>query len=145
MPANPPENTPRITPYLLYEDAESAIQFLTRAFGFTERMRMPGPDGKVGHAELELGDGLIMLGHPGPDYRSPKQVGHITQQLYVYVDDVDKHFLSAKEQGATILDEPADQFYGDRRYGCMDPEGHQWFFAQHVRDVAPEDMKPPSA
>ena len=106
MPANPPENTPRITPYLLYEDAESAIQFLTRAFGFTERMRMPGPDGKVAHAELELGDGLLMLGHPGPDYRSPKSVGHTTQNLYVYVDDVDKHFQSAKEQGATPMNRP---------------------------------------
>jgi PhnB protein len=144
MPANPPEGTPRITPYLLYEDADAAIAFLSGAFGFNERMRIPGPDGKVAHAELELGDGLIMLGHPGPEYQSPKHVGHVTQQLYVYVDDIEKHFLNAKEHGATIQEEPADQFYGDRRYGCLDPEGHHWYFAQHVRDVPPEEMQIPS-
>jgi PhnB protein len=144
MPANPPENMPRITAYLLYEDVAGALDFLTNAFGFSERMRLPGPDGSINHAELELADGVIMLGCPGPDYRSPKRVGHVTQHLYVYVDDVDKHFEHAKGAGATILAEPEDQFYGDRRYGVEDPEGHHWYFAQHVRDVAPEDMKPPA-
>jgi PhnB protein len=135
---------PRITAYLLYEDVAGALDFLTNAFGFSERMRLPGPDGSINHAELELADGVIMLGCPGPDYRSPKRVGHVTQHLYVYVDDVDKHFEHAKGAGATILAEPEDQFYGDRRYGVEDPEGHHWYFAQHVRDVAPEDMKPPA-
>jgi PhnB protein len=144
MPANPPENMPRITPYLLYEDVASALAWLTQAFGFRERMRIPGPDGVVGHAEMELADGVIMLGHPGAAYRSPKRLGGVTQHLYVYVDDVDKHFERARRAGATILAEPADQFYGDRRYGALDPEGHEWYFAQHVRDVAPEDMKPPA-
>ena len=105
---------------------------------------MPGADGSVAHAELECADGVIMLGRPDPDYRIPKQLGQTTQSLYVYVDDVDKHFRHAKESGAKILDEPEDVFYGDRRYGAEDPEGHQWFFATHVRDVAPEDMKPPA-
>ena len=144
MPANPPENMPRITPYLLYEDVGSALDWLAKAFGFRERMRLPGPDGKINHAEMELADGVIMMGCPGQKYRNPKRIGHVTQQLYVYVDDVDKHFEHAKGAGATILEEPQDQFYGDRRYGAEDPEGHHWYFSQHVRDVAPEDMKPPA-
>jgi len=143
MPQNPPADTPRVTPYLLYEDVGSAIEFLGRAFGFRERMRIPGPDGQVMHAEMEIDDGLVMMGCPGPDYRSPKRLGASTQNNYVYVDDVDKHYQRAREAGATILEEPADQFYGDRRYGAEDPEGHQWFFAQHVRDVSPEEMQMP--
>jgi uncharacterized glyoxalase superfamily protein PhnB len=144
MPANPPENMPRITPYLYYENVASALAWLAKAFGFQERLRMPGPDGNIMHAEMELVDGVIMMGRPGPDYKNPHHAGHVTQSLYVYVDDVDKHFLTAKAAGAKILAEPMDQFYGDRRYGAEDLEGHQWYFAQHVRDVAPEDMKPPA-
>jgi uncharacterized glyoxalase superfamily protein PhnB len=144
MPSNPPDNMPRISPYLYYRDVAAALDWLARAFGLAERMRMPGPGGAIAHAEMELADGVVMLGCPSPDYRSPKQLGHSTQSLYVFVDDVDKHFRRAKEAGAKILEEPADQFYGDRRYGAEDPEGHVWYFAQHVRDVAPEDMKPPA-
>jgi uncharacterized glyoxalase superfamily protein PhnB len=103
---------------------------------------MKGPDGKANHAEVRLGQGIVMMGHPGADYRNPKRRGGATQLVYVYVDDVDKHFAAAKTAGAQILSEPADQFYGDRTYGAEDPEGHQWSFAQHVRDVAPEDMHP---
>jgi PhnB protein len=139
MPANPPENMPRITPYLYYEDVARALAWLGQAFGFRERMRLPGPDGSVSHAEMELGEGVIMLGHPGPTYRSPKRLGQTTQNVYVYVDDVDKHYERAREAGAVILAEPEDQFYGDRRYGVEDL---QWYFAQHVRDVAPEDLAP---
>ena len=144
MPKNPPENMPRITPYLYYKDVGGALSWLAQAFGFQERMRMPGPGGDIMHAEMECADGVIMLGCPNADYRNPKGLGQVTQGLYVFVDDVDKHFQHAKVSGATILAEPEDQFYGDRRYTAEDPEGHQWFFAQHVRDVAPEDMKPPA-
>ena len=144
MPANPPENMPRITPYLLYEDVVATLDWLARTFGFRERMRLPGPEGKITHAEMELADGEIMMGCPGPDYQNPKRLGRVTQNLYVYVDDVDKHFEHAKGAGATILNEPEDQFYGDRRYSAEDREGPHWNFAQHVRDVAPEDMKPPA-
>jgi PhnB protein len=143
MPQNPPENTPRISPYLYYEDVAGALDWLARAFGFRERLRMPGPDGRIAHAELELADGLVMLGCPSPDYRNPKRLGQVTQSLYLYVDEVDKHFARAREAGAKILEEPRDQFYGDRRYAAEDPEGHHWYFAEHVRDVAPEDLKPP--
>ena len=142
MPQNPPADTPRITPYLYYRDVGAALEWLTRCFGFSERMRMPSPDGTIVHAEMELADGLVMMGCPGPDYPGPKALGERTQSLYVYVDDVDKHFEHAREAGATILEEPADQFYGDRRYGTEDPEGHHWFFAQRVRDVAPEVKLP---
>ena len=141
MPLNPPENTPRITPYLLYENVSGAIDWLTSAFGFVERMRVPGLDGKTAHAEMRLADGVIMMGCPGPEYQNPKRLGHVTQNLYVYVDDVDAHFERARKAGAKILEEPKDQFYGDRRYGAVDPEGHHWYFAQHVRDVTPQDMK----
>lgn len=143
MPANPPEGMPRITPYLYYEDVMSALNWLGRAFGFRERMRLPGPDGTIAHAEMELADGVIMIGRPGPDYTNPKRLGHLTQSLYVYVDDVDQHCQHARKAGATILEEPKDQFYGDRRYAAEDPEGHRWYFAQRVRDVAPAAMKRP--
>jgi PhnB protein len=144
MPENPPEDMPRITAYLYYQDVAAALAWLARAFGFHERMRLPGPQGSIAHAEMELADGVIMLGCPSPEYRNPKRLGQATQSLYVYVEDVDKHFRHAREAGAKILEEPADQFYGDRRYGVEDPEGHLWYFAQRVRDVAPEDMKPPA-
>ena len=142
MPTNPPENMPRISPYLYYEDVASALEWLSRAFGFRERHRIAGPGGKVVHAEMALADGVIMMGNPGPDYRNPKRLGQTTQNIYVYVDDVEAHFRHAQAAGAKILEEPQDQFYGDRRYGTEDPEGHQWFFAQHIRDVEPEEMKP---
>ncbi|HXI03038.1 MAG TPA: VOC family protein [Candidatus Saccharimonadales bacterium] len=141
MVRNPPEDCPRITPYLLYEDVGNALAWLARTFGLRERMKMPGPDGKIMHAEMEFMDGLVMMGCPGPGYKNPRHLGHATQNLYVYVDDVDAHFRRAKEAGAKILEEPSDQFYGDRRYGAEDPEGHQWYFAQHVRDVSHEEMK----
>lgn len=144
MVANPPKNMPRITPYLYYQDVAAALAFLGKAFGLRERMRMPGPDGKVMHAEVELADGVVMMGNPGGEYRNPKTLGTATQNIYVYVDDVDRHYQQARSAGAKILAEPKDQFYGDRSYGAEDPEGHQWFFATHVRDVAPEDLKPPA-
>jgi uncharacterized glyoxalase superfamily protein PhnB len=94
------------------------------------------------HAEAGIGDGVVMMGNPGADYRNPSALGGATQLVYVYVDDVDKHCETARAAGAKILREPADQFYGDRTYGAEDPEGHHWSFSQHVRDVPPEDMHP---
>jgi PhnB protein len=142
MPLNPPEGFPRISPYLLYEDVDGAVDWLIAAFGFRERLRMKGPEGQTVHAEIELGDGVVMMGFPGPDYRNPAHLGGATQLVSVYVDDVDAHHDAAKAAGATIVRELADQFYGDRTYQAQDPEGHQWSFGQHVRDVSPEDMHP---
>ena len=136
------DSAPRITPYLYYEDVDAALDWLARAFGFQEFDRVRGGDGKTMHAAMKHGDAVIMMGYPGPDYKNPKNLGQATQSLYVNVDDVDKHFERAKAAGAKILEEPEDQFYGDRRYGAEDPEGHQWYFATHVRDVAIQDMKP---
>jgi PhnB protein len=141
MAQNPPQDFPRITPYLLYEDVDAAVDWLVSTFGFTEDVRMKGPDGRANHAEIRLGDGVVMLGNPGSTYRNPSHRGGATQLLYVYVDEVDKHYDAAKSSGAHILREPADQFYGDRTYAAEDPEGHHWSFAQHVRDVSAEEMQ----
>lgn len=123
-----------ITPYLLYEDVGSALKFLSKAFGFRQYGRpMTARDGTIRHAAMQLGDDLIMMGCPGDTYRNPKRLGQATQNLYVNVDDVDKHYRRAKKAGARILEEPLDTPYGDRRYGAEDPEGHQWYFARPIR------------
>jgi len=121
-----------ITPYLLYEDGEAAIEFVTRAFGFREVDRTIGGAGGL-HAELEHGpDGArIYLGQPPADFRNPAVVGR-TSSLYVLVDDVDAHHDRARAAGARIIEEPNDLPHGDRRYGCVDPQGHEWFFAQPI-------------
>ena len=125
---------PRITPYLLYENAAEAVSWLCRAFGFRERTANRDATGRVTHAELELGeDGLLLLGQPAPPYKNPKHLGGKTQSLYVYVDDVDAHCAHARSNGATIIEEPTDAAYGDRRYGALDPEGHAWYFAAPSR------------
>ncbi len=141
MAQNPPEGYSRVTPYLLYHDCDAAIEFLTTAFGFTEKVRMPGQDGSTGHAELELEGGIVMLGNPGGDYKNPNELGGRTQTTYIYVDDVDGHYERAQAAGAHIERELADQFYGDRNYGAHDPEGHAWSFATHVHDPSPEEMQ----
>ena len=141
MPQNPPEGFTRVTPYLFYRDVAGALQFLTTAFGCEERVRMPAPDGTVAHAEVAFENGMVMMGNPGPDYKNPQQLGHRTQLIYIYVDDVDGHFERAQAAGATIVAPPEDKFYGDRAYLAEDPEGHQWNFAEHVRDVSAEEMK----
>ena len=119
-----------VTPYLLYENAEAAVGFLTAAFGFDELLRMPGADGTgIGHAELGLGEGRVFLGQPGGGVRSPRSQGTRTASIYVYVDDVDAHCAAARAAGAEIAEEPNDAPYGERRYMARDPEGYDWFFA----------------
>ena len=126
-----------ITPYLLYEDVGEALRFLSKAFGFRRHGRpMSGPDGKINHAAMKLGNDMIMMGYPGPQYKNPKHLGQATQELYVNVANVDKHFARAKKAGAKILEEPQDTFYGHRRYGAEDPEGHEWYFAQEIKKPA---------
>jgi len=123
-----------ITPYLLYEDVAGALAFLAKAFGFRKYgVQMSRPDGKLNHAAMKLGDDLIMMGYPGPKYKNPKRLGQATQELYINVDDVDRHFARAKKAGATILEEPQNTHYGHRRYGAADPEGHEWYFAQEIK------------
>jgi uncharacterized glyoxalase superfamily protein PhnB len=123
-----------VTPYLLYEDAGAALEWLAGAFGFRESMRMAAPDGRVAHAEMDVGEGgKVMLGAPAGDFRSPRSSGERTALLYVVVDDVDAHCAHAREAGATIKDEPEDQEYGERRYAAEDLEGQLWYFAAPVR------------
>jgi uncharacterized glyoxalase superfamily protein PhnB len=141
MPQNPPEGYPSVMPYLHYEDSDAALEFLVTAFGFTEKVRMTDDEGRVNHAEVEMGDGVVMLGTPPGDYKNPAKLGGTTQSIYVYVDDVGAHYERAKQAGAKIVSEPEDKFYGDRSYGAADPEGHEWYFATHVRDVSPEEMQ----
>jgi uncharacterized glyoxalase superfamily protein PhnB len=122
-----------ITPYLLYGDVDAAMKFLAKAFGLKKLgPSNKGPDGKINHAAMQLGKDVVMMGCPGPTYKNPKQLGHATQNLYVVVEDVDKHFARAKKAGATILEQPQDTPYGHRRYGAEDPEGHCWYFAHEL-------------
>jgi PhnB protein len=145
MTNTPPRGSQRIIPMLVYEDAPAAIEFLCKAFGFEERFRMPMDDGRIGHAELVYEGNVIMLssvyGEMG--LASPKDLPALHCQIQCHVDDVDAHFQRARAAGATIATEPADQFYGDRNYRAVDPEGTRWIFGTPIRDVAPEDMRPP--
>lgn len=109
------------------------MDWLAKAFGFREVLRQPGADGKPRHAEMKVGDdGFILMGQMGSQYRNPKQLGQHTQNVYVRVEELDKHFERAVRAGATVLDKPTNQPYGDRRYGVADPEGHRWYFAQSI-------------
>jgi PhnB protein len=128
-----------VTPYLLYQEVDKALDFLSRAFGFEEVLRYTGSEGYVNHAEMRIGDGTIYLGDPGDTYRNPKDLGQETVGIYVYVEDVDATFERAQAAGAQIKQEPADEQYGDRRFTAVDPEGHFWFFATPIREVAPEE------
>ena len=146
MPSNPPNGMPRITPNVPYEDLDKALDWLARAFGFRERMRVPAADGSIEHAEMEVEEGVIMFSPASASdaWRTPSAAGGVTQSLYIYVDDVDAHCARARAAGAEVVAEPEDMFWGDRTYVATDPEGHRWAFAQHLRDVAPEDLKRPS-
>jgi PhnB protein len=125
-----------ITPYLYYEDVDRALAFLAKAFGLRKSgVAMRGPDGKVNHAAMKYGDGLVMMGRPPGGYRNPKRLGQTTQSLYVTVANVDRHFQRARRAGAGIREEPTDTEYGHRRYGATDPEGHEWYFAQEIRQA----------
>ena len=141
MPQKLPEGYAAVTPYLYYKDSDAALEFITSVFCAKERFKMAGEDGKTAHAEVEFDGAVVMLGTPGPDYKGPSELGGQTAGVYVYIDDVDGHFERIKEAGATITEEPTDKFYGDRNYGCQDPEGHQWWFATHVKEVPMEEME----
>lgn len=137
-----PDGYPRVTPYLIVDDAAAAIDFYTSVLGATERMRMGGPDGRVGHAELEIGDSLVMLAdeHPELNARGPKTVGGTPVSMHVYVEDVDSVFARAIDSGAETLRPVEDQFYGDRSGSFEDPFGHHWNVATHVEDISEEEM-----
>ena len=137
-----PEGYHSVTPYLVVDDANAAIDFYTRALGAQEKFRMPMGD-RIGHAELTIGDSHIMLADefPDMDHLGPKSRGGTTVSLLVYVDDVDSAFRTAVAAGATEQRAVADQFYGDRSGTLLDPFGHQWTLATHVEDVSPQEME----
>jgi PhnB protein len=142
MVQNPPCGSQRIVPYLLYADASAAIEFLTRAFGFTERVRMPGPDGLVMHCELDMCGEIVMIASAMDSVgtKGPRDLPAFHAFALVYVNDVDAHHARAAAEGAEIITPPEDQLYGDRTYRARDCEGLMWTFAQHVRDVDPADF-----
>jgi PhnB protein len=138
-----PDDYPRVMPYLSVDGAADAIAFYTKVFGAEERLRMAAPEGKVGHAELQIGDSVVMLADTLPDMggKSPKDVGGSPVTMMVYVEDVDDCFNRALDNGATEVRKVEDQFYGDRAGQLEDPWGHLWFVASHVEDVPDEEMK----
>jgi len=137
-----PEGYHTVTPYLAVDDAAEAIDYYTKAFGAKERVRMETPDGKVGHAELEIGDSLVMLSDPFPQAstKTPSELGGTSVSVFMYVEDVDAVVKQAVGAGATVTMEVADQFWGDRFGSVTDPFGHSWSIATHVEDVPPEEM-----
>ena len=140
-----PQGYHSITPYLVIKGAAQAIEYYKKVFGATEVVRMNGPDGKVGHAELKIGDSLIMLADENPSmgagYTSATSIGASPVSLYLYLPDVDNAIERAAAAGARIIRPAKDQFYGDRSGFIQDPFGHLWGIATHVEDVSPEEMK----
>jgi PhnB protein len=137
-----PDEYPQLTPYICVDGAEEAIDFYKKVFGARERMRMPGPDGKIGHAEVQIGSSVLMLSDEAPEFgaQAPKRFGGTPVTLSVYVEDVDAVFKKALAAGAKQLRAVENQFYGDRSGQFEDPFGHKWSVATHVEDVAPDEM-----
>jgi len=138
-----PDGYHRVTPYLIVDGAANAIEFYKKAFGASELLRFPAPDGRIGHAEVKIGDSTVMLAdeHPERGARGPKAFGGSPISLLLYVEDVDRTVERAVAAGAKVTRPVADQFYGDRTGGIQDPFGHEWYVATHVEDVSPEEMQ----
>jgi PhnB protein len=137
-----PDGHHTVTPYLAIRDAAKAIEFYKNAFGAEELFRMPGPDGKIMHAEILIGDSPVMISEEFPEYgtKSPQALGGTAVNIFLYVENVDKVFDQAVKAGATVTMPVADQFWGDRYGKLADPFGHEWSVATHVEDVAPDEM-----
>jgi PhnB protein len=140
-----PKDYHTITPYLIIKGAAQAIEYYKKVFGATELVRMNGPDGKVGHAELKIGDSIIMLADENPSmgqgHTSAATLGATPVSLYIYLPDVDHVVERAKAEGGKILKPIENQFYGDRNGFLQDPFGHMWCVATHVEDVSPKEME----
>jgi len=138
-----PEGFHTATPYLIITNAARAIEFYQDVFGATELTRLATPDGKVGHAEIRIGDSRIMLADEFPEWdaRSPQTIGGSAVHIMLYVEDVDAVVNRAVAAGAKLFKPVADQFYGDRSGSLTDPFGHKWTIATHKEDVSPEEMK----
>jgi len=144
MAAKPiPDGYHSVTPYLCVKGAAQAIEFYKKAFLATERMRLAQPDGRVGHAELQVGDSVIMLSDEFPEMgaRSPQSLGGSPVSIHLYVEDADAIFNQAVAVGAKIKRPIADQFYGDRLGGVEDPFGHTWWISTHKEDLSPQEIE----
>jgi PhnB protein len=130
-----------VTPYLMVRDADRAIAFYTQAFGAQEVMRFPTPDGRIGHAEIRIGDSHVMLADESKEFPGPQTLGGVGVSLMLYVVDVDATFARALAAGATERRAVANQFYGDRNGTLADPYGHVWTIGTHVEDVSMEDVQ----
>ena len=137
-----PQGYHSVTPYLIIEGAAAALEFYQKAFGATELFRMDAGGGKVGHAEMKIGDSPIMLAdeHPDMGYRSPKAIGGTPVSIMIYVKDVDTVFNRSVAEGAKVKMPVKDQFYGDRSGTLEDPFGHIWTIATHKEDLTPEEI-----
>ena len=137
-----PEGVQVVTPYLSIRGAAEALEFYKKAFGATEVMRLAGPDGRIGHAEIRIGKAVIMLAdeHPEMDFRSPQVLGGSPVSIHMYVEDVDAFYSRAVAGGAKAVRPVADQFYGDRSGTLTDPFGHTWSIASRKEDVSQEEM-----
>ncbi len=124
-----------LTPYIVTPRCAEAIEFYTRVFGANERMRIPMPDGKIGHAELQIGDSVLMLASGGEQWPETSAL------TCLYVDDCDAVFQRALDAGATVVDELSDKFYGDRSGSVLDPFGQRWSIMTHKEDISPEEMQ----
>jgi len=143
MPVKPvPEGYHTVTPYLIVSGGAKAIDFYKRALGATEKLRLEGPDGKIGHAEIEIGDSVIMLADEFPEMgaKSPQSIGGTPVGICLYVENVDTRFEQAVKAGAKIERPLQDQFYGDRSGTVIDPFGHKWTIATHIEDVSEEEL-----
>ena len=143
MPVSPiPEGYHTVTPYLIVKDAAAAIEFYKKALGAVELFRMEAPGGKIGHAEIRIGDSPVMLADEYPDmgYKGPESLGGTSVSLMVYVADVDKVYRQAIAAGGKELRPLQNQFYGDRSGTLSDPFGHMWTISSHVEDVSEEEM-----
>ena len=137
-----PAGYPQISPYIIVRGAARAIEFYKTVFGAQERLRMPGPNGRVGHAELEFGDSLIMLADEAPEHNAvaPGEGGARSVSLHLYVAEVDAVMKKAEEAGGVISVPVSDKFYGDRSGTLLDPFGHVWHVATHVEDVPDDEL-----
>lgn len=138
-----PDGFHSVTPYLIVRDAAKAIEFYKEAFGASETLRLTQPGGKIGHAEIKIGDSHIMLADEAPemDARSPQSVGGTPVSICLYVDDVDALIPTAVGAGARLVRPATDQFYGDRTAALEDPFGHKWHVATHQEDMTPAEMQ----
>ena len=135
-----PDGYHTVTPHIAVDGAADAIEYYKKAFGAKERMRMEGPGGMIAHAEIEIGDSLVMLSDPFPQSNVQPPHDGTTASIFLYVEDVDAVVKQAVDAGATISMEVEDQFWGDRFGSLTDPFGHSWSVATHVEDVPPEEM-----